>query len=589
LQGRIVISWQSFSVYITNKIEILKPLKVKKATTLLIALFIVIILSNAQSYQWAKSMGGNDEDVGTSIAVDGSGNVYTTGYFWGTVDFDPGVGTFNLTSVGFHDIFISKLDAAGNLLWAKSMGGADDDWGLSIAVDGSGNVYTTGYFRGTADFDPGAGTYNLTSVGESDIFISKFDASGNFLWAKSIGGTYFDHGKSIAVDGSGNVYTTGSFQGTADFDPGAGTYSLTSAGVYDFFILKLDAAGNFLWAKNIGGTSDDHCNSIAVDGSGNVYTTGSFRGTVDFDPGAGTSNLTSAGNSDIFVSKLDAAGNFGWAKNMGGTNFDEGNSIAVDGSGNVYTTGYFRGTADFDPGVGTNNLTSEGYFDIFISKLDVAGNFVWAKSMGGSFQDEGYSIALDGSGNVYITGYFQGTVDFDPGAGTSNLTSAGSRDIFNSKLDSAGNFLSANSMGGTDNDLANSIAVDGSGNVYTTGTFVGTVDFDPGAGTSNLTSAGSADIFILKLGSTSVGVLENSLEYTLSVYPNPTKGAMSIDLGSSYDDVTLIIRNQLGQDVLKKSYNGVNLLKINIPGEAGMYFIEVCCGDKKAILKVVKE
>ena len=237
------------------------------------------------------------------------------------------------------------------------------------------------------------------------------------------------------------------------------------------------------------------------------------------------------------------------------------------------------------------NLTSTGNEDIFISKIDAAGNFLWAERIGEIARDYGKSIAVDGSGNVYTTGNFQGTVDFDPGAGTSNLTSTGLDDIFISKLDAAGKFLWAKSMGGTSEDFGSYIAVDGSGNVYTTGWFKGTIDFDPGAGTSNLTSKGNSwDIFISKLDSSaSVGILEKSFANTLTVYPNPTKGAMSIDLGTSYDKVTVIIRNQLGQDVLRKSFSGSNLLQVNIPGVAGMYFIEVSFGDKKTILKVVKE
>ncbi len=561
----------------------------KNTTTLMFAIFIGIITSNAQTYQWAKSMGGTTFDQGISITLDVSGNVYTTGDFRGTADFDPGAGTSNLTSAGSGDIYISKLDAAGNFLWAKSMGGTSNDVGLEIAVDDSGNVYTTGYFRGTADFDPGAGISNLTSVLNIDIFISKLDAAGNFLWAKSIGGIGDDRGRSIAVDGSGNVYTTGNFFGTVDFDPGAGTSNLTSAGFNDIFISKLDAAGNFLWAKSIGGIGDEQGYSIVVDSFGYVYTTGYFQGTIDFDPGAGTSNLTSAGSGDIYISKLDAAGNFLWAKSMGGTSNDVGLEIAVDDSGNVYTTGYFSGTADFDPGAGTSNLISAGFDDIFISKLDAAGNFLWAKSIGGIDDDQGYSITVDGSGHVYTTGYFQGTADFDPGVGTSNLISAGFTDIFISKLDAAGNFLWAISMGGTARDYGNSISVDGTGQLYTTGSFWGTVNFSPGAGTSNLTSAGSGDIFISKLDPGSVGILENSFGNTLTVYPNPTNGAISIDFSTSYDEVSVIIRNQLGQDVLKKSYSGSNLFQLNVPGEAGIYFIEVSSGENKAIFKVIKE
>src|ERR1035437_6133157 len=437
-----------------------------KTRNLLLPAIIVLLLqtlSFSQNLQWAKAMGGTGTDDGYSIATDASGNVYTTGYFQGTADFDPGAGTFNLTSAGSNDISISKLDATGNFVWAKAMGGTGGDYGYSIALDASGNVYTTGVFTGTADFDPGAGVFNLTSAGGSiDIFISKLNSSGNFVWAKTMGGTSYDGGSSIALDASGNVYTTGGFGGTADFDPGAGVFNLTSVGGADIFISKLDASGNFLWAKSMGGIGNDGANSISLDASGNVYTTGPFGGTADFDPSAGVFSLTSAGGDDIFISKLDASGNFLWAKAMGGTGNESCTSIVLDVSGNVYTTGYFNGTADFDPGAGIFNLTSAGGTDIFISKLNSSGNFLWAKAMGGSspFGDLSNSLAVDASGNVYSTGRFAGTADFDPSAGIFNLTSVGSQDIFISKLDASGNFVWAKAMGGTGPSIGTSIAVD---------------------------------------------------------------------------------------------------------------------------------
>ncbi len=469
---------------------------------LLASLFMVFTLNTqAQDVElaWAKSMGGSFEDWGENIAVDASGNVYTTGGFKDTVNFDPGLGTYNLISAGDYDIFIQKLDVNGNFLWARSMGGSSYDEGWFIDVDASGNVYTTGGFIGTVDFDPGSGTHNLTSAGGEDIFIQKLDSNGSFIWAKSMGGSSWDKGNSIAVDDSGNVYTSGNFKGTADFDPGSGTYNLTSEGNWDFFIQKLDANGNFLWAKSMGGTHEDKGYAIAVNTSGNIYTIGYFQGTVDFDPGSGTYDLTSAGYYDIFIQKLDANGNFIWAKSMGGSSWDIGRSIAMDASGNVYTTGYFKGTVDFDPGISTHNLTSGGSWNIFIQKLDANGNFIWAKSLGGSSDDRGYSIAVVDSGNVYTTGSYGDTVDFDPGSGTYNLTSAGYADLFIQKLDANGNFLWAKSMGGSSYDEGWSIAVDASGNIYTTGWFNDTADFDPGSGTYDLTSAGSGDIFIQKL------------------------------------------------------------------------------------------
>ena len=472
--------------------------------------FSLTSVSTPSAYAWSSAQatvsvfGGASSDLGYSIAVDSSGNVYTSGSFQGTVDFDPGAGEANLTSAGGSDVFVSKLDSSGNFVWAKRFGGTSTDAGFGIAVDSSGNVYTTGSFFGTVDFDPGAGVADLTSAGERDVFVSKLDSSGNFVWAKRFGGTIADVGRIIAFDSSGNVYTTGYFFSTADFDPGAGTTNLTSAGGAEVFVSKLDSSGNFVWAKGLGGISTDEGYSIGVDSSGNVYTTGYFNGTVDFDPGAGVTNLTSAGGNDSFVLKLDSLGNFVWAKGLGGTAADVGRTIAVDSSGHVYTAGYFIGRADFDPGAGQANLTSASGSggsdrDVFVSKLDSSGNFVWAKGLGGTAADESNSIAVDSSGNVYTTGFFNGIADFDPGAGEANLTSAGGNDSFISKLDSSGNFVWAKRLGGTSSDLGYPIAVDSSGNVYTSGSFQGTVDFDPGAGEANLTSVGSNDVFVLKL------------------------------------------------------------------------------------------
>jgi len=464
--------------------------------------FVVAPSANAwTSSQIAVSVfGGSANDFSESIAVDSTGNIYTTGSFQGTADFDPGTGTFNLTSTGGADVFVSKLDPSGNLLWAKNLGGSSNDVGFSIAVDSSGNVYTTGYFANPgADFDPSAQSFSLRSAGGDDIFVSKLDPSGNLIWAKGFGGSSTDLGYEIAVDSTGNVYATGYFEGTSDFDPSAGAFNLTSTGERDVFVLKVNPSGDLLWAKNFGGVNTETGYSLAVDGTGNVYTTGTFEFTADFDPGAATTNLSSAGGSDVFVSKLDSSGNLIWAKRFGGSSDDTGRSLAVDSSGNVYTTGYFQGTVDFDPGAATTNLTSAGSDDIFISQLDLSGNLIWAKRIGGSGVDNGNSIAIDSTGNVYTTGFFSGTADFDPGAVTFNLTTAGQTDAFVSKLDPSGNLLWAKRIGGSSIDNGDALAVNSTGNIYTAGRFYATADFDPSEGTTNLTPAGGVDVFLLKL------------------------------------------------------------------------------------------
>jgi Beta-propeller repeat len=529
-------------------------------------------LDSSGNLVWAKSMGGTGDDSSRDLAIDVSGNVYTTGSFQGTVDFDPSLaGATNLTSGGSDDIFISKLNSSGNFVWAKSMGGANSDVATGLAIDLTGNVYTTGYFASiSVDFDPSlTGTANLVSAGDHDIFISKLDNSGNFVWAKSIGGEGYDIATRIVTDSSGNIYTCGAFSGTADFDPNlTGTSILTADRSPDIFISKLDSRGNFVWAKSMSGGETDNALGLAVDASGNVYTSGYFDGTVDFDPSPTvTNNLVGLGRGDIFISKLNNSGDFVWAKRIGGGNRDGATDLAIDSSGNVYTAGIFQDTVDFDPSLtgtanlvngglflsklttdgnfaqaqqfnsgflgnisqtvvdtlgnrytvgifsgtvdvdpsstGMTNLTSEGENDIFISKLDSSGNFVWAKSLGGKGLDNVIGLGIDGSGNVYTTGTFQGTVDFDPSlTGTSNLVSLGFSDIFINKLDSRGNFVWAKSLGETGYKNLTGVAIDAGGNIYTTGSFSGTVDFDPSStGTANLVSSETQRTFTSKLDS----------------------------------------------------------------------------------------
>jgi hypothetical protein len=470
----------------------------KRLLTIVLTTITAISFAQSPQLEWTKSMGGStNNDEGKAITVDADGNVYTTGFFNDMCDFDPSSGTFNLSSVGGYDVFIQKLDANGDFVWAKSFGGTSNEIVNSIAVDDSGNVYTVGKYSGTIDADPGAGITYLTSNGGSDYFIQKLDANGDFVWAKSIGGTGAEDANAISLDVNGNIYIAGQYGGTVDFDPGAGTFNLTASGFYEIYIQKLDADGNFIFAKSMGENSTQ-VGSMVVD-KGNVYIAGLFYGTGDFDPGAGTFDLTSNGSSDDFIQKLDTNGNFVWAKSFGGTSTDEITSLAVDANENIYTTGFYIGTANFDPGTGTFDLTSNGSGDIFVQKLDVNGDFVWAKSMGGTAGDRGNSITIDAEGGLYITGYFTGTSDFHTGAGTFELTSNGSYDIYIAKLDSSGDLIWAGAMGGTSADAGASIVTDVNGSIYTTGFYINTVDFDPGVGVFNMTSTGVRDVFVQKL------------------------------------------------------------------------------------------
>ena len=532
----------------------IKILIMKKIVYILSSIILTINCSaQIPNISWVKSMGGISSDISNAIVTDASGNIYTTGLFNGTADFDPGAAIYTLSSAGNSDIFVSKIDASGNFVWAVQIGGTGADVGNGIVKDASGNIYVTGSFSSTVDFDPSAGTNTLTANGGLDVFVLKLNMSGAFVWAKQIGGAGGDEGKSIIVDATGNVHTTGYFSGTADFDPSSTNVNLISNGSFDVFVSKLDVSGNLVWAKKMGGANNEMGNCISIDASSNVFTTGFFGGSGDFDPGASTFSLTSVGAGDAFISKLDVSGNFVWAKQLGGTANDVGNAIATDATGNVYSAGYFFTGGDFDPSASTFSLTSKGVGDIYVSKLDPSGNFLWAKGMGGPKDDFAHALAVDFSGNVYTTGFFADTVDFNPGAGAFTLVSVFPsnpsliRDqAFISKLDASGNFVWAGALGAIKGYGIFATATD----IYTTGYYTSTTDFDPSAAIVNLTTAGADDIYVHKMSQTgSVGLTESNIQTTITVFPNPTTGNFCVSNNEIPD--AIIITNELGSEVMR--------------------------------------
>ena len=475
-----------------------------KLLSIIIVISAFMIQTNMQAQFAEDAVSGEHGNYGYGVTVDGDGNSYIVGRFSATADFDPGSGTTELTAHGESttksDIFFAKYNSDGELQWAKGMGSDQTDYGYGIALDGNGAVYITGYFKESVDFDPDGGTTTLTSAGSYDVFFAKYNTSdGSLVWAKNIGGDKAENAYCLEVVG-GNVYIIGRFQGTnADFDPDAGTVILTSGSstYYDVFFAKYRASdGSYVWAKNIGNTDkSEYGIDLAVDTDGDMYITGWFYNTVDFDPDAGTVNLTSNGDRDVFYAKYKSSdGSILWAKNVGGADNDYGYSIAVDPNENVYITGRFEGTSDFDPGAGTANLTSNGDYDTYFAKYNSGGDYLWAKGVGGTDKVYGYNILSDGT-DVYVSGNYKGTSNFGTDQ-TINLTSAGNYDIWFAKYyASNGNTYWAKSVGGTEieqQQYGNSIAL---GSFHLTGYFNSTnADFDPNAGTTILASAGSYDV-----------------------------------------------------------------------------------------------
>ena len=383
---------------------------------------------------WARQAGGTGEDLASSIVTDRHGNVLIAGGFTGEADFRPGKKLGILGSRGGVDAFVWELDPDGNLINAVRAGSPGTDAVNSIALDASGNVLISGIFSQVADF---AGT-ELATNGGQDAFIAKLDPSLTLIFAENIGGIGDDTGSGVTSDAQGNIYQTGSFASTADFDPGAGTHDIVSKGGTDGFVVKLNSSGAFVSVAQLGGTGNDDATAAVIDRGGNLDVAGNFSGTADFDPSVGTTNLTSAGSSDIYVAKYNSAGSLSWAKRTGGSAADAIRAITVDKPGNIYTTGQFDGLVDFDPGVGTSNLDgTAGVANTFLWKLDSAGNFGLARHFktAAGFS-EGTGVALDAAGNIFISGRFAGTVDFNTGRKVADRITDGntSYDAFLAKL-----------------------------------------------------------------------------------------------------------------------------------------------------------
>lgn len=536
-----------------------------------IFIFIHTFNSKAQvpDWLWAKSIGGTHNDEPSCITTDAEGNIYMVGgYMSDTIHFGSNI-FFNS---GKNDLFIVKYNSSGDVLWAKSIGGSEYEFAFSVTTDLNGNVLVTGNFYSPLISFDSITLNNTTPSTSADIFLAKFDTNGNVIWAKSAGGENLEIPYSVATDANGNIFITGfSLSNAIDY----GSYHLPNLHPNDIFIAKYDNNGNIVWAKSVGGTTYDYSHSITVDVNGDILVAGNFTSpTITFD----TIALSNTGLADIFLAKYDNNGSVLWVKSAGGGNTDVAYSVITDKFGNIFITGYFHSSIIY-----FNNLflmNSAGK-DMFIAKYNSDGNIVWAQNESGDDYASAYSVTADSIGNIYVCGDFgTNSITFS----NYTLVSKGDDDLYVVKYDNDGNILWAKGAGGADSDLARSVSIDKSGNLYVAGEFSSPITFD----SITLSNCNHMwDIFLAKIASTYTDIKLNKNIDHICIYPNPSNGKFCIISGKIIDFFE--VYNLLGEKIFHSQARGVKIEIDLSTRPKGIYIVRTKIGERNYTEKVIIE
>lgn len=512
---------------------------------------------------------------GVAICTDVNDNVLTVGLFHGTLIVQTTTGADTIVSPTAADnCFIQKSDSDGNVIWIKGIigVGTSEIVGNAILSDSAGCIYVAGAYSGTVDFNPSNNQFLKTTSAVSEIFVLKLDASGNLAWVKTMEGNLAAYGsiaKDITIDFQNNLVLTGEYFGTVDFDPSGASEIPPPGG--SVFIQKLDSAGTLIWLRTINPTTG---NAIITDPVGNIYITGAIIGSADFDPGVDNYPYSSSTISypDVYTLKLDQDGNFIWANCFGGENSDVGIDLAIDMTGSVYTLGTFYDTVDFNSGTNVYLDSAAGSQDIFIQKVDVSGNFIWSKSIGGGYYDFGKSLTIDAQANIFICGYFNTSTDLNPGVEEELEISNGFSEIFIEKLDSTGLFIWGDAIGGISGDYAEDLILDQQSNLYITGRITQTVNFNPNGNPIEITGDGIT-AYSAKYFEGYAGFDEVLEEPTLIIFPNPASSYINLAGITSEKLIVTIysIDGKVIQTLILNSENVVDVSELS----TGSYIIHV--------------
>ena len=383
------------------------------------------------NYLWVRNGLNYYDDRGLGLCLDPDGNSYVTGTCWGGLEFGP-LTVYNSTSYT-DQIFVTKIDPDGNVIWMKNAGVDNnggfpysDDHGLDLASDSQGNIFVTGFLSNTNSYNTDA-TFDAITIDmdqyDTLAFVAKLDNDGNWQWVETFQGIVDHRDNGITVDDEDNVYVVGGFTDTKNF----GTETITSDGSIDIYVVKYDNNGNFQWVNQAGSTRKDRANAIVDGHDGYMYVAGEFRGECYFGPQF-LNNYGSASKRDIFVAKISKDGNWVWARKAGSKKgSDRANSIIANNNGNIFVTGQFSSEAKF----GDNEIDSSGdSIQVFVAAIDTLGEWRWVKQGGGASFDRGNGISCDNDCNLWVIGYFEDQITME----TVNTAPLNGKDIFTFKM-----------------------------------------------------------------------------------------------------------------------------------------------------------
>ncbi len=540
-----------------------------------ISMLLLSVSSWSQKYNWFKTFGGSGDDRISYMLMDSNGDLLITGTFQNTVDFDPSSNLEEHTSNGWNDVFVAKYDTTGALIWVKTFGGSEWDYSTAFFVDASDNIYVGGNYGSTMDINPGIGVTTLVPSGGLSAYLVKLNGNGEYEWSRNLtGGT--DLRINSIKEGPQGIVCSGSFWGTSQFNNEGTSVTMTSDNSQDVYVLTVDVSGNFVQVNQIGNGGQNLPRGFDVDETGNIYITYEFEGSIDVDPGPGTTTIVATNSTSYgqILAKYNSAMELIWVKAPAFPTYSQFRQLEVNSADEIVFIGYFKDSIQFNLYGDPTWYISNGDDDLFIGKINAIGEMQWLRTFGNDSEDDTGKLHIDEIGNIYLFDSFQGTIDTDLGASINMATSVGSFETYILKLDSSGNtqwFL----QDSTDFPFAVSIGALCSGtqnDVYVLYNFFQEMGLFQNGTLESFTSEGDYDLLMVQLKADNYLSLEETNFNNYLVYPNPVNQTLYLSGLKEGQSKDYILLNMEGRQILQGETNGViDISKLT----SGIYLLKI--------------